>query len=115
MIREPAGTPQAWRPRRCDPYRGTALAWAAVNGRVQSVRTLVGLGADPNQLGTFGGPSHGEGVTAIHLAAQSGQREAVVTLLELGADPLITDRLHGGNALGWARVGGHEDLDDVLP
>ena len=49
------------------------------------------------------GPSHGEGVTAIHLAAQSGRREAVTALLELGADPLIQDKLHGGNALGWAR------------
>ena len=98
-----------------DPYRGTALTWAAVNGRVESVRTLVDLGADPNQRGTFGGPSHGEGVAAIHLAAQSGQREAVLTLIELGADPLITDNLHGGNALGWARVGCHEELADILP
>ncbi len=98
-----------------DPYRGTPLTWAAAKGRVDSVRTLIELGADPNQRATFGGPSHGEGVTAIHLAAQSGQREAVVTLLELGADPLITDDLHGGNALGWARVGGHEQLADVLP
>jgi hypothetical protein len=38
-----------------------------------------------------------------------------VALLELGADPLITDVLHGGKALGWARVGGHEDLADILP
>ncbi len=98
-----------------DPYRGTPLTWAAANGRVESVRTLVELGANPNQRGTFGGPEHGEGVTALHLAAQSGQREAVVILLELGADPLILDNLHGGNALGWARVGGHEDLADVLP
>jgi ankyrin repeat protein len=98
-----------------DPYRGTALTWAAANGRVDAVRTLVELGADPNQRGTFGGPSHGDGVTAIHLAAQSGQREAVVTLLELGADPLVLDNLHGGSALGWARVGGHEDLTEVLP
>jgi ankyrin repeat protein len=98
-----------------DPYRGTALTWAAVNGRVESVRALVELGADPNQRGTFGGPSHGEGVTAIHLAAQAGQREAVVALLDLGASPLITDKLHGGNALGWARVGDHEELADVLP
>ncbi|MGH2882472.1 MAG: ankyrin repeat domain-containing protein [Solirubrobacteraceae bacterium] len=98
-----------------DPYRGTALTWAAVNGKVDSVRTLVQLGVGPNQRGTFGGPGHGEGVTAIHLAAQAGRREAVVTLLELGADPLILDTLHGGNALGWARVGGHEDLADVLP
>jgi ankyrin repeat protein len=98
-----------------DPYRGTALTWAAANGRIASIRTLVELGADPNQRGTFGGPSHGEGVTAILLAAQSGHREAVAMLLELGADPLIQDKLHGGNALGWARVAGHEHLADILP
>src|SRR5207302_10514411 len=97
-----------------DPYRGTALTWAAANGRVDAVRTLVELGADPNQRGTFGGPTHGEGVTATHLAAQAGQRQAVIALLELRADPLILDNLHGGNALGWARVGGHEELADVL-
>jgi ankyrin repeat protein len=97
-----------------DPYRGTALTWAAVNGRVRSIRELVELGADPDKRGTFGGPSHGEGVTALHLAAQAGRREAVVALLELGADPLILDQLHGGSALGWARFGGH-DLSDVLP
>jgi ankyrin repeat protein len=97
-----------------DPYRGTALTWAAVNGRLASIRTLVELGADPNQRGTFGGPDHGDGVPAIHVAAQAGQREAVIALLELGADPLVRDHLHGGTALGWARVGGHEDLADVL-
>ncbi len=98
-----------------DPYRGTALTWAAANGRVDSVRTLVELGADPNQRGTFGGPDHGDGVTAIHLAAQAGRRDAVVALLQRGADPLIVDNLHGGKALGWARVGGHEELADILP
>lgn len=98
-----------------DPYRGTALTWAAVNGHPDAVRALVELGADPNQRATFGGPSHGDGVTAIHLAAQAGRREAVSALLELGADPLILDNLHGGNALGWARVGGHEELADILP
>jgi hypothetical protein len=41
--------------------------------------------------------------------------EVVVTLLELGADPLILDKLPGGDALGWARFGGHDDLADVLP
>jgi ankyrin repeat protein len=98
-----------------DPYRGTALTWAAANGRVAAIRTLAELGADPNQPGTFGGPDHGEGVTAIHLAAQAGRRDAVMALLELGADPLLRDTLHGGTARGWARVGGHEDLADVLP
>jgi hypothetical protein len=39
----------------------------------------------------------------------------VLALLDLGADPLITDTLHGGNALGWARVGCHEELAEILP
>jgi ankyrin repeat protein len=98
-----------------DPYRGTALTWAAVNGHVEAVRALVALGADPNRRGTFGGPTHGEGVPAIHLAAQDGRRDTVAALLELGADPLLRDGLHGGTALGWAQVGGHEELADVLP
>jgi ankyrin repeat protein len=98
-----------------DVYRGTALTWAAVNGRVASVRALVQLGADPNQRGSFGGPSHGEGVTALHLAAQAGQRAAVNVLLELGADPQIVDHLHGGTARGWARSGGHEELAGLFP
>jgi ankyrin repeat protein len=99
-----------------DPYRGTALTWAAVNGHAGAVRALVReLGADPNRRGTFGGPTHGEGVTALHLAAQDGRRETVAALLELGADPLLVDGLHGGNALGWARFGGHGELADILP
>ena len=51
----------------------------------------------------------------LHLAAQAGQRDAVTTLLELGADPLIQDELHGGDARGWAHVGGHQELADTLP
>jgi ankyrin repeat protein len=93
-----------------DPYRGTALTWAAANGCVAAIRTLVALGADPNRRGTFGGPTHGEGVTAIHLAAQSGRREAVEVLLELGADPRARDALYDSDAAVWARVGDHEEL-----
>ena len=97
-----------------DPYRGTALIWAAANGRLEAIRKLVELGADPSQRGTFGGPNHGEGVTALHLAAQSGRREAVVALLELGADPTSRDLLHDGDAAGWAEFGGHEELATLL-
>jgi ankyrin repeat protein len=97
-----------------DPYRGTPLAWAAANGRVAAIRRLVELGADPNGLGTFGGPTHGEGVPPLHLAAQSGQEAAVDVLLELGADPTIRDRLYDGNAAGWAAHGCRPDLADRL-
>jgi ankyrin repeat protein len=97
-----------------DPYRGTPLAWAAANGRVAAIRRLVALGADVNRRGTFGGPDHGHGVTALHLAAQAGQDEAAETLLELGADPTIRDELHGGTPAGWARQGGHRELAQRL-
>jgi ankyrin repeat protein len=97
-----------------DPYRGTPLTWAAANGRVEAVRRLVELGADPNRRSTFGGPSHGEGVTALHLAAQSGQEAAVDLLLELGADPGIRDALYDGTAAGWATHGCRPDLAERL-
>jgi ankyrin repeat protein len=93
-----------------DPYRGTALIWAAANGRVGSIRKLAELGADPNRRATFGGPDHGEGVTALNLAAQAGRVDAVEALLELGADPNLADALHGGTPSGWADFGGHAEL-----
>jgi ankyrin repeat protein len=93
-----------------DPYRGTALTWAAANGRVAAVRVLLELGADPNRRGTFGGPTHGEGVTALHLAAQNGHADAARVLLDAGADPAIQDALHDGPAWGWAEFGGHRGL-----
>jgi ankyrin repeat protein len=93
-----------------DVYRGTALTWAAVNGRVDAVERLLDLGADPNLLGTFGGPDHGEGVTALHVAAQAGQADAVEALLAAGGDATIVDALHGGNPAGWASFGGHREL-----
>ena len=97
-----------------DPYRGTPLTSAAANGRVAALRRLVELGADVNAPGTFGGPDHGQGVTALHLAAQSGEVDAVEALLELGADTTIRDALHGGTPSGWAHFGGHLELAERL-
>jgi ankyrin repeat protein len=97
-----------------DPYRGTALTWAAANGRLTTIARLIELGADVNRLGTFGGPDHGEGITALHLAAQSGRTKAVEALLAAGADPMIADRNHGGRPSGWADFGGHKALAKLL-
>jgi ankyrin repeat protein len=97
-----------------DVYRGTALAWAAACGRVAAIRRLVALGADPDQRGTFGGPDHGDGITALHLAAQNGDLPVIRALLELGADPTIRDRRYGGTPADWAVHGGHEDARAVL-
>jgi ankyrin repeat protein len=67
-----------------------------------------------NQQATFGGPDHGEGVTALHIAAQAGQRGAVEALLEAGADPTLRDALYNGPASGWAEQGGHTQLAALL-
>ncbi|HEX5438280.1 MAG TPA: ankyrin repeat domain-containing protein [Gemmatimonadaceae bacterium] len=85
-----------------DPYRGTPLIWAAANGRTAAVRWLVKHGADINQRATFGGPAHGEGVTALHLAAQNDRVEVARLLVSLGADVTIRDALYDATAAGWA-------------
>ena len=90
------------------------LTWAAVNGRVEAVQQLLELGADPNARGSFGGPEHGAGVTALHLAAQAGRRESVEVLLAAGADRSAADVLYGGTPAGWAEFGGHLELAEEL-
>jgi ankyrin repeat protein len=85
-----------------DPYRGTPLIWATVKGRLEAATWLLDHGADANLRATFGGPSHGEGVTALHLAAQNGDVEVVRFLLERGADRRIEDNIYQSTPLGWA-------------
>jgi ankyrin repeat protein len=97
-----------------DPYRGTALTWAAVNGHARSVRKLLELGADPDARGTFGGPDHGQGVTALHLAAQAGRLDVIRMLLEAGADPTIRETSHDAPPAGWAEYGGHPEAAALL-
>jgi ankyrin repeat protein len=97
-----------------DPYRGTALAWAASRGRTAAIRRLLELGADPNARGTFGGTSHGQGVTALHLAAGGCHIEAAGALLDAHADPGIRDALYDSPAWGWAEHAGHQQLAELL-
>jgi hypothetical protein len=97
-----------------DPYRGTALLWAAARGHVASIRRLIELGADPSLKATFGGPEHGQGVTALHLAAQSGRLPAVQALLAAGADPAICDDIYESPPAGGAEHGGQHAIAAVL-
>ncbi len=97
-----------------DVYRGTALAWAAAQGRTAAVARLLALGADPSGAGTFGGPSHGDGVTPLHLAAQDGHVAVVELLLAAGADPTARERLYGGTPGDWAGHFGHETAAALL-
>ncbi|MDX3663457.1 ankyrin repeat domain-containing protein [Streptomyces sp. ID05-26A] len=93
-----------------DVYRGTALAWAAWCGLENTTRALLDLGANPNQRTTFGGPMHGEGVTALHLAAERGHLPVIRVLLDAGADRTITDVNFEATPANWA---GHNDQGEA--
>ncbi|WP_181777103.1 ankyrin repeat domain-containing protein [Amycolatopsis pittospori] len=94
-----------------DVYRGTALTWAAAQGKASVIGTLAELGAAVNHRGTFGGLSHGKGVTALHLAVQGGHVAVVRALLEVGADPSVEDGLYSSSAIGWAE---HFEQREIL-
>ncbi|MFN7935384.1 MAG: ankyrin repeat domain-containing protein [Bryobacteraceae bacterium] len=97
-----------------DVYRGTALIWAAVGNRVETAEWLIAHGAQVDLKATFGGLTHGQGVTALHMAAQYGRMEMVKLLLARGADRKIKDDLHHSDAAGWAKFFGQPEVRDYL-
>jgi ankyrin repeat protein len=97
-----------------DPYRGTPLIWAAVCNRMETAAWLMDHGATVDHKGTFGGLTHGQGITALHMASQSGHLAMVRLLIERGADPSIKDDLHHGDAEGAANFFGQVAVRDYL-
>jgi ankyrin repeat protein len=92
-----------------DVYRGTPLVWAAACGALDAAARLVTVGADPNGRSSFGGPGHGESVTALHVAAEGGRLDVVELLLAVGADRTARDALHRATPAEWAEHAGRED------
>jgi len=76
--------------------------WATSCRRLDTVRWLLDHGADVNQCATFGGPGHGEGITALHIAAEAGDLPIAQLLCDRGADLTIKDRLYDSTPVGWA-------------
>ena len=97
-----------------DPYRGTPLIWAAVCNRMETAAWLIDHGATVNRKATFGGLTHGQGITALHMAAQSGHLGMVKLLIERGADSSIEDDLYHGDAEGAANFFGQVAVRDYL-
>ncbi len=97
-----------------DPYRGTALIWAAVSNRKETAAWLLDHGANINQKATFGGLTHGQGITALHMAAQSGHLPIVKLLVERGADRGIQEDLFHSTAESAAAYFGQNEVRDYL-
>jgi len=97
-----------------DPYRGTPLVWAAFCNGVEAVTWLLDHGADIDQKGTFGGPTHGQGITALHMAAQKGNLAVVKLLVQRGANLSIKDDLYQSTAEGGANHFGQMEVRDYL-
>jgi ankyrin repeat protein len=97
-----------------DVYRGTPLIWAAASNRIETAEWLISHGATVDCKGTFGGLSHGQGVTALHMASQRGHLSMVRLLINRGADPKIKDDLYQGDAEGAAHYFGQMAVRDYL-
>ena len=97
-----------------DPYRGTPLIWASVCNRPETAAWLLDHGADINQKATFGGLTHGQGITALHMAAQCGHLAVVKLLVERGADRYIKEDLYQSTAEGAAAYFGKTEVREYL-
>jgi ankyrin repeat protein len=97
-----------------DPYRGTPLIWAAVCNRMQTAAWLIDHGATVDRKATFGGPTHGQGITALHMASQCGHLSMVQFLIARGADPSIKEDLYHADAEGAANFFGKIAVRDYL-
>jgi glutaminase len=83
-----------------------ALTWAASQGDLNEVRSLLAGGVEP-------GTADYDGRTALHLAAAEGQLEVVQYLLASGTDPQPVDRW-GGTPLSDAEANGHTQVVELI-
>lgn len=83
---------------------------AALRGRAEALRRVIGLGVDLNR------PSSDlySHATALHHAVSSGSLESVKVLVEAGADLGAKDTVYRGTPRGWADYGKHAEIAAYL-
>ena len=96
---------------RCRPHQIERdllvdLCWAAGEGDLHGIRSLIAKGVDLDAADY-------DGRTAIHLAASEGRADVVALLLERGANPAPVDRW-GNTPLDDARRGRFDDVAALL-
>ncbi|MBE8158459.1 MAG: trypsin-like serine protease [Betaproteobacteria bacterium] len=87
------------------------IIWAASNGHAETVKALLGGGANPNAA--TAGKDGWDGWTALMAAAHNGHTEVVKALLGGGANPNAADK-KGWTALIWAAQAGHTEIVKAL-
>lgn len=83
------------------------LVRLAQSNRLDAVRLLLDLGADPNAMTM-------NGRVALHEAAWAGHREMIDLLMERGARLDVRSGAHDGTPVGYAHHAGRFDLRDHL-
>jgi peptide-methionine (S)-S-oxide reductase len=87
-----------------------ALTLAALRGRAEALRRLVGMGVDVNAVS----PDLYSHATALHHAVYSGSLDAVRVLVEAGAQLSARDTAYEATPLGWAEYsGGNQPYDEI--
>ncbi|KNC50858.1 uncharacterized protein AMSG_06763 [Thecamonas trahens ATCC 50062] len=92
---------------RPDVRGNTPLHWAAIEGRVDIMASLLDMGALLNV------PNRASAFAPLHLAASKGHMAAVDMLIAAGARALVVDK-DGQTPLFWAARHGHADIVRML-
>ena len=98
---------------QADPYRGTPSCGPP---RWEDSKPPAGCSITVRSpaAGRRGAPTHGEGVTALHLASQNGHLAVAELLVSRGADLEAKDDLYHSTPHGWASHSGRASVRDYL-
>jgi peptide-methionine (S)-S-oxide reductase len=93
-----------------DREKQLGLTLAALRGKADALRRLIGMGVDINAVS----PDLYSHATPLHHAVHSGALDAVRVLVEAGADLTARDTAYDGTPLGWAEHSSGKPAYDAI-